>query len=225
MAANNKALDAPNRTAKRAAVLAARDAIVETFADPDDKKEFNGVVPRNEGGRPTVVTGEALPKLEYAFKIGCTDSEACLYAEISVAALQRHFKKHPEYRERTKGWKDDYLVMFSRGNIAAAITGQVPKGDVAISRDYLRSKRRDEFADKSIVEHQLGLTPAQVEERASRELAGRKEAIEGEIVAEDDHSPALPHSDVAAPVKPKKAKKAAPTQEGSGIAKTPFKAG
>ena len=190
MAATKKAKDAK----VAAGLLKTPEA--ETFADAADKIEFKGIIPRDGVGRPTVVTGAALPKLEYAFKIGCTDSEAALYAGISARALYRHFEKHPEYRQQTKEWKDDYLVMFARSNVAAAITGQTPKGSVTISQDYLRAKRKDEFAEKGIVEHQAALTPSEIEERASREFQGRRgSVIEGEVVPKDDHSPAIPHSE------------------------------
>ena len=50
--------------------------------------------------RPTKMTGEAVSKLEKAFLMGCTDLEACVYAEISKHCLYRYEEKNPEFRDR-----------------------------------------------------------------------------------------------------------------------------
>lgn len=177
-----------------AAILKTPEAV--EFSDAADELVFRIQVPvPRRVGRPTVMTAAALAKLEYAFKIGCADHEACLFAGVSVDSLQRYFDKHPEYRVLSSAWKDAYLVMFARANIAAAITGNVPKGNLAISQDYLRAKRKDEFAEKNITEHQAALTPDEIERRNNEAIAARRSAIEGEIVAEGDHSPALPYSE------------------------------
>jgi hypothetical protein len=55
---------------------------------------------KNKGGRPTKMTPEAVAKLEEAFVNNCTDTEACLYADISRTTLFRYEEKNPEYRNR-----------------------------------------------------------------------------------------------------------------------------
>jgi len=56
-------------------------------------------------GRPTSLTKEKLSKLEQAYKIGASDIEACLHAEITPASLYRYQEKHPEFREQKEAWK------------------------------------------------------------------------------------------------------------------------
>lgn len=57
-------------------------------------------------GRPTVMTDEVLRKLAEAFAWGCTDTEACCYADISTTALYEYQNKHPEYAEYKARLKD-----------------------------------------------------------------------------------------------------------------------
>lgn len=59
-----------------------------------------------EVGRPTVVTDEVLRKLEAAFALGCTDLEACVFADISKTALYDYQKSHPEFAERKEFLKE-----------------------------------------------------------------------------------------------------------------------
>ena len=41
-------------------------------------------------GRPTKMTEECVQKLEHAFSLGCTDVEACMYADISQRTLYNY---------------------------------------------------------------------------------------------------------------------------------------
>lgn len=51
-------------------------------------------------GRPTKMTEEVVSKLEHAFSLGCTDLEACVYADISKHTLYRYEKDTPEFSDR-----------------------------------------------------------------------------------------------------------------------------
>ena len=51
-------------------------------------------------GRPTVMTPEVLRKLEEAFAIGCSDVEACVYADIWSSTLYDYQKANPKFAER-----------------------------------------------------------------------------------------------------------------------------
>ena len=55
---------------------------------------------KNPEGRPTKIDSQILDRLNYAFSINCTDSEACLYAGIHPATLYRYQKNNPEFCER-----------------------------------------------------------------------------------------------------------------------------
>jgi hypothetical protein len=68
--------------------------IQEALADV----EFSA--PKHAGGRPTIVDAVVLSKLEAAFSMGCTDNEACIYADISPATLYNYQNRTPEFLER-----------------------------------------------------------------------------------------------------------------------------
>ena len=53
---------------------------------------------RDNFGRPTVMTNPVLEKLEWAFLLGCSDKEACLWANIAPATLYNYQTKFPGYR-------------------------------------------------------------------------------------------------------------------------------
>ena len=62
---------------------------------------------KNKGGRPTKMTPETVQKLEDAFIKGCTDTEACCYAEVSIRTLYDYCEKYPEFSHRKELLKDD----------------------------------------------------------------------------------------------------------------------
>lgn len=57
-------------------------------------------------GRPTNFTHEVLQKLEDAFSWGCTDSEACCYANISVRSLYDYCAANEAFSHRKEQLKD-----------------------------------------------------------------------------------------------------------------------
>jgi len=61
---------------------------------------------KNKGGRPTKMTPETMQKLEEAFTKGCTDTEACVYADISIRTLYDYCEKHEEFSHRKELLKD-----------------------------------------------------------------------------------------------------------------------
>jgi hypothetical protein len=71
-------------------------------------------------GRPTSVDDKTLAKLDQAFLMGCTDVEACLYADINPSTLYRYQEKHPEYCERKETLKQN-PIMKARKVILGAL--------------------------------------------------------------------------------------------------------
>jgi hypothetical protein len=57
------------------------------------------------GGRPTKMTDDVIAKLEQAWSMGCSDSEACLHADIVPSTLYRYCEAHPEFSERKETLK------------------------------------------------------------------------------------------------------------------------
>jgi hypothetical protein len=93
-------------------------------------------------GRPSVFTNELLDNLEPAFTLGCSDREACLYADASPAALYKYQEKHPEFVERKEDLKES-PVLLARESVNRGL-----KRDPKLAFDYLKARKRDEFADR-----------------------------------------------------------------------------
>lgn len=100
---------------------------------------------KNKGGRPTVVTEDVLLKLEEAFILGCTDLEACFYANISSSTLYKYQDEHPEFSERKAQLKES-PVLQARQSVIKHM-----KEDGNLAMKYLERKKKDEFSTKSEV--------------------------------------------------------------------------
>lgn len=62
------------------------------------------------GGRPTKMTPDVIGKLEQAFLMGCTDLEACFFADISKDALYDYQGKNPEFADRKERLKSNPVM-------------------------------------------------------------------------------------------------------------------
>lgn len=93
--------------------------------------------------RPTVMTPEVVAKLEEAFAWGCTDIEACLWADIAQKTLYLYQEKHPEFIQRKEALKET-PVLSSRATVSRAV-----KKDPKIAMEYLSKKKNKEFSTKS----------------------------------------------------------------------------
>lgn len=100
----------------------------------------------NKSGRPTKMTSDTLAKLEQAFSLGCSDLEACIFADIHPTVLYRFQERNPEFRERKEMLKKK-LVLKARVIIARALENK----DENTAKWYLERKARDEFAAKQEV--------------------------------------------------------------------------
>lgn len=97
-------------------------------------------------GRPTVMTPEAIAKLEDGFEYGFTDLEACLHAGISKDALYDYCEKHPEFTERKEILKRSPILLAKRN-----IVEELKSKDGDTSKWYLERKAKDEFSTRSEV--------------------------------------------------------------------------
>lgn len=102
-------------------------------------------------GRPTKMTEETVKKLEEAFLLGCSDLEACLYADISKQTLYNYQDKHPEFVDRKERLKENPVFVARR----AVISEMKEDGNLALK--YLERKKKDEFSIKQ--EHELSTDP------------------------------------------------------------------
>jgi len=71
-------------------------------------------------GRPTVMTKEVIQKLEDAFVWGCTDLEACSYADIAPSTLYLYQSENEAFSERKEMLKNS-IKMRAKRVISASI--------------------------------------------------------------------------------------------------------
>lgn len=94
-------------------------------------------------GRPTVMTPEVVSKLEQAWAMGCSDLEACLFANISKQTLYDYQNKNPEFVDRKERLKES-LVLKARTVIANALN----QDDENTAKWYLERKKKAEFSTR-----------------------------------------------------------------------------
>ena len=109
--------------------------IAENNKKPKTEKNPKGA------GRPSIFDEYTLRKLEEAFALGCTDLEACLYAEVSKSALYEYQKKNEEFVERKELLKERPVLMARQ----SVIKGLAEDHNHALR--FLERKKKDEFND------------------------------------------------------------------------------
>lgn len=108
---------------------------------------------KNQVGRPRAITPKKLEKLEEAFKLGCTNREACFYADVAESTFYDFLKDCPKFSEKILVWKE-YEKIQARGVIHKALKN----GDKDIAKWYLERKAKDEFSTKQEIGGSLDLT-------------------------------------------------------------------
>lgn len=98
---------------------------------------------KKDTGHPTVMTPETISKLEQAFSLGCTDMEACFFANIGKSALYNYQKEHPEFVERKEALKEK-MIFAARTVIANSLAAQ----DKDTAKWLLERKRKQEFSTR-----------------------------------------------------------------------------
>jgi hypothetical protein len=93
--------------------------------------------------RPTVMTPEVIAKLEEAFAWGCTDIEACLWADIADDTLYKYQRENPEYIKRKASLKEK-PVLLARKSVVKQL-----QSDGKLAMDYLSRKKKEEFAPRT----------------------------------------------------------------------------
>ena len=109
------------------------------------------------GGRPGWWEGEAgilkLAQLKQAFSFGCTDLEACVYADISESQLYYYQEKYPDFISEKQRLKEK-VVLQARKNVVDRIMQEDKKnavdgimGGADNSWKYLEKKKKKEFGN------------------------------------------------------------------------------
>jgi len=138
-----------------------------SFKIPPKKRKAGRPKKAKPVGRPTIFKPETIEKLEEVFRIGGTDLEACLHADVSSAALYNFQNRYPAFVERKNKLKES-LTLRARLNVAKALNDKM-NPDVDISKWYLERKRRDEFSQKTHTEHS-GSISSHIESLSDEEL-------------------------------------------------------
>lgn len=112
------------------------------------RKTKNGVridpkTGKAETGRPTKFTKATIAKLEQAFSFGCTDSEACLYADLHVSTLYKYQIENPEFVDRKNALKAT-PILIARESLIKGV-----KNDPVLALKFLERKLKDEFGLRS----------------------------------------------------------------------------
>jgi len=102
-------------------------------------------IKRDGPGQPTVMTDKTLQLLKDAFLMGCSDVEACLYAEIAPSTLYNYQLIETQYVEQKALWKEN-TTFRARKNLYNAIVKEGTSKDPATSKWFLERKRKQEFS-------------------------------------------------------------------------------
>ena len=86
-------------------------------------------------GRPTVLTQEAILKLEAAFLVGGTDLEACCNAGISMSTLYLYCQNNPKFSDRKELLKNQPTLKAK-----LIIDGALTEGDLATAHKVIDRK-------------------------------------------------------------------------------------
>ena len=123
-------------------------------------------------GRKSVMTPLTLQKLEYAFRLGCSDREACVEATIAPQTLYNYQTSNPEFLEQKEVWKCD-PILKARKTVVAHL-----EQDPNLAMKFLEKKLPEEFGTKkeTVVSSYANMTPADlvqmIEERNKKIRAG-----------------------------------------------------
>ena len=109
-----------------------------------------------EVGRPTVMTPEAVAKLENAFAIGASIGEACYYADISRDTYYRWIKINKELSDKFERLKEKPILRARQ-----TVNDNLGQPDTA--KWYLERKQKKEFGTHTQVDHTSGGEPFKVE--------------------------------------------------------------
>ena len=103
---------------------------------------------KSNAGRPRAVTEVVIHKLEHAFSMSFTDSEACLFAGIGMSTLYDYCKANPKFSDKKEMLKG-MVGMKAKQNLKDAIED----GDEDISKWWLERKNKAEFSLKQEIDH------------------------------------------------------------------------
>ncbi len=75
--------------------------------------------------------------------MGCTNREACFYAEVPESTFYDFLKEYPEYSDKIAMWKD-----YEKIKARLVVHKALDNGDRDMAKWYLERKAKDEFSIK-----------------------------------------------------------------------------
>ena len=96
-------------------------------------------------GRPTVMTDEVVRKIEHAFSVGCSDIEACCYADVSRTALHEYTNRTDDYANRKEMLKSNPLVQAK-----FIISQALDEGDLNTANRVIDRKEGQKIVQENI---------------------------------------------------------------------------
>ena len=97
----------------------------------------------NPVGRPSIIDQIILGKLEQAFAIGCTDIEACSFANINPSTLYLYQTKNPDFIDRKEGLKAK-PIFKARHELVKGLTD-----NPELALKFLERKLKSEFSTRT----------------------------------------------------------------------------
>ena len=99
---------------------------------------------KNKGGRPTIMTSEAVQKLEQAISWGATDLQACFFADLSKSTLYNYQNANPEFVERKEALKSNLGLIAKR-----VIHDSIVDDNGYDAKWYLERKEQKEYSTQT----------------------------------------------------------------------------
>lgn len=98
-------------------------------------------------GRPTKKTPEVLEKLREAYKVNCTDEEACSHAWISLGTLDTWKANDADFSRQIQRWRKEYYYDIKKASHERAMnTKNRDATDILFKVDK-------SYSDKQEIEH------------------------------------------------------------------------
>ncbi len=89
---------------------------------------------KSNAGAKTKMTKDTLQLLREAFTWGCTDTEACCYAEISTSTLYNYCNEHPKFLELKNKLKDMPVMKAKKIQFDELEKNSLPQANRVIDR-------------------------------------------------------------------------------------------
>ena len=112
------------------------------------------------------MTPETVKKLEEAFSLGCSDVEACLFADITKQTLYNYQDKNPEFVDRKAMLKEN-PVLLARTTVVRDL-----KNDSDLALKFLERKCKNEFSTKTVQDQNHGIQEGNPIEEVLKNIDG-----------------------------------------------------